>query len=163
MFDYTKHPSKPNAEGGCNPDLRLKGHKTEGYGLAWSPFCDGHLLSGSDDAQICLWDISALTKSNKVCFRTHNRPASLQCYRTCYNHPAYTLLYCYNYSAYTAAVRYCTVKTIQPTLLQGCSTSALLPGFFVQDSCSRQLYQTAVQDSFTRQLSSFALPLIGAP
>eukprot|EP00959_Pyramimonas_sp_CCMP1952_P187631 3923224-Pyramimonas_sp.AAC.1 len=66
VFDYTKHPSKPPAEGGCNPDLRLKGHKTEGYGLAWSPFCDGHLLSGSDDAQICLWDISAATKSNKV-------------------------------------------------------------------------------------------------
>jgi len=66
VFDYTKHPSKPPAEGGCNPDLRLKGHKTEGYGLAWSPFCEGHLLSGSDDAQICLWDISAATRQNKV-------------------------------------------------------------------------------------------------
>jgi histone-binding protein RBBP4 len=66
VFDYTKHPSKPPAEGGCNPDLRLKGHKTEGYGLAWSPFCSGHLLSGSDDAQICLWDITAATRANKV-------------------------------------------------------------------------------------------------
>ncbi len=32
------------------------------YGLAWSPFLEGHLLSGSDDAQICLWDICAATK-----------------------------------------------------------------------------------------------------
>mmetsp|Transcript_21017 Transcript_21017/g.29086 ORF Transcript_21017/g.29086 Transcript_21017/m.29086 type:complete len:421 (+) Transcript_21017:226-1488(+) len=66
VFDYSKHPSKPSAEGGCHPDLRLRGHKTEGYGLAWSPFCEGHLLSGSDDAQICLWDISAATKTHKV-------------------------------------------------------------------------------------------------
>lgn len=32
------------------------------YGLAWSPFLEGHLLSGSDDAQICLWDITGATK-----------------------------------------------------------------------------------------------------
>jgi len=56
VFDYSKHPSKPTSKGGCVPDLRLKGHKTEGYGLSWSPFNAGHLLSGSDDAQICLWD-----------------------------------------------------------------------------------------------------------
>ena len=24
VFDYAKHPSKPPAEGGCNPDIRLK-------------------------------------------------------------------------------------------------------------------------------------------
>lgn len=55
MFEYNKHPSKP-PKGGCNPDLRLRGHKMEGYGLAWSPHNAGHLLSGSDDATICLWD-----------------------------------------------------------------------------------------------------------
>lgn len=32
------------------------------YGLAWSPFLEGHLLSGSDDAQICLWDIRAASR-----------------------------------------------------------------------------------------------------
>ncbi|EIE27378.1 nucleosome remodeling factor [Coccomyxa subellipsoidea C-169] len=62
VFDYTKHPSKPSPNGICAPDLRLTGHRTEGYGLAWSPFLEGHLLSGSDDAQICLWDICAATK-----------------------------------------------------------------------------------------------------
>lgn len=66
VFDYSKHPSKPPADGVCNPDLRLVGHKTEGYGLAWSPFWSGHLLSGSDDAQICLWDIQAQQKQPKV-------------------------------------------------------------------------------------------------
>ena len=39
------------------PPLTVAGHTTEGYGLAWSPHLKGHLLSGSDDAQICLWDI----------------------------------------------------------------------------------------------------------
>ncbi len=38
VFDYSKHPSKPSPDGECKPDLRLLGHKTEGYGLAWSPF-----------------------------------------------------------------------------------------------------------------------------
>eukprot|EP00955_Chlamydomonas_euryale_P113823 366237-Chlamydomonas_euryale.AAC.3 len=56
VFDYSKHPSKPAPDGKCRPDLVLKGHNTEGYGLAWSPYMAGQLLSGSDDAQICLWD-----------------------------------------------------------------------------------------------------------
>jgi histone-binding protein RBBP4 len=66
VFDWSKHPSKPSADGACNPDFRLCGHKTEGYGLAWSPFLPGHLLSGSDDAQICLWDVQGGTKPNRV-------------------------------------------------------------------------------------------------
>lgn len=40
---------------------RTAGHQTEGYGLAWSPYVEGHLLSGSDDAMICLWDITQAT------------------------------------------------------------------------------------------------------
>ncbi|KAJ9529641.1 hypothetical protein QJQ45_014414 [Haematococcus lacustris] len=58
VFDYSKHPSKPAPDGRCRPDIVLKGHTTEGYGLAWSPHLKGNLLSGSDDAQICLWDIT---------------------------------------------------------------------------------------------------------
>ncbi|CAF1767668.1 unnamed protein product [Brassica oleracea] len=64
LFDYSKHPSKPALDGACNPDMRLKGHSSEGYGLSWSTFKEGHLLSGSDDAQICLWDVCATPKSN---------------------------------------------------------------------------------------------------
>lgn len=70
VFDYSKHPSKPPADGECKPDLRLRGHNSEGYGLSWSPFKQGHLLSGSDDAQICLWDINA-TPKNKALDATH--------------------------------------------------------------------------------------------
>ena len=62
VFDYSRHPSKPDPGGRCNPDLRLTGHKTEGYGLSWAPHREGHLLSGSDDAQVCLWDVSAATR-----------------------------------------------------------------------------------------------------
>ncbi|KAM7474650.1 hypothetical protein LguiB_021893 [Lonicera macranthoides] len=63
VFYYSKHPSKPHLNGACSPDLRLRGHSTEGYGLSWSQFKPGHLLSGSDDAQICLWDINATPKN----------------------------------------------------------------------------------------------------
>ncbi|OIV97124.1 hypothetical protein TanjilG_04928 [Lupinus angustifolius] len=65
VFDYSKHPSMPQ-DGVCNPDLRLTGHTTEGYGLSWSKFKEGHLLSGSDDAQICLWDINSNGKSKTL-------------------------------------------------------------------------------------------------
>eukprot|EP00271_Cylindrocystis_brebissonii_P000883 TRINITY_DN11054_c0_g1_i1.p1 TRINITY_DN11054_c0_g1~~TRINITY_DN11054_c0_g1_i1.p1 ORF type:complete len:458 (-),score=116.75 TRINITY_DN11054_c0_g1_i1:310-1683(-) len=58
VFDYSRHPSKPPHGSECRPDLRLRGHQNEGYGLAWSPFKAGTLLSGSDDCQVCLWDIS---------------------------------------------------------------------------------------------------------
>ncbi|THG01288.1 hypothetical protein TEA_028206 [Camellia sinensis var. sinensis] len=66
VFDYSKHPSKPPLDGACSPDLRLRGHNTEGYGLSWSKFKQGHLLSGSDDAQICLWDINATPKNKAL-------------------------------------------------------------------------------------------------
>ena len=35
--------------GKCNPDLLLKGHQKEGYGLSWNPNVNGNLLSASDD------------------------------------------------------------------------------------------------------------------
>uniref|UniRef100_A0A2K5HEJ3 Uncharacterized protein n=1 Tax=Colobus angolensis palliatus TaxID=336983 RepID=A0A2K5HEJ3_COLAP len=66
VFDYTKHPSKPEPSGECNPDLHLRGHQKEGYGLSWNPNLSGHLLRASDDHTICLWDISAIPKEGKV-------------------------------------------------------------------------------------------------
>jgi histone-binding protein RBBP4 len=56
VFDYKKHPSVPS-DNICRPQHRCLGHTAEGYGLAWSPHTEGHLLSGSDDACVCLWDI----------------------------------------------------------------------------------------------------------
>jgi histone-binding protein RBBP4 len=54
------------ADGLCKPDIRLTGHKNEGYGLSWSHQREGYLLSGSDDAQICVWDVKGTTQSNRV-------------------------------------------------------------------------------------------------
>ena len=39
------------------PELRLRGHTKEGYGLSWNPNAAGHILSASDDHTICLWNI----------------------------------------------------------------------------------------------------------
>uniref|UniRef100_A0A2K6SXP6 Histone-binding protein RBBP4-like N-terminal domain-containing protein n=1 Tax=Saimiri boliviensis boliviensis TaxID=39432 RepID=A0A2K6SXP6_SAIBB len=54
VFDYTKHPSKPDPSGECNPNLHLLEHQKEGYGLSWNPNLSGHLLRASDDHTIYL-------------------------------------------------------------------------------------------------------------
>ncbi|VDQ16294.1 unnamed protein product [Trichobilharzia regenti] len=59
IFNYPSHPPKSSLDRGCQPDLRLKGHQKEGYGLSWNVSLSGHLLSASDDQTICLWDINA--------------------------------------------------------------------------------------------------------
>lgn len=91
VFDYSKHPSKPPQEGRCNPELRLQGHEAEGYGLSWSPLKEGHLLSASDDAQICLWDITAAPKAPKVVeasqiFRYHDGPVEDVAWHAIHDH-----------------------------------------------------------------------------
>ncbi|KAL0365672.1 UNVERIFIED_CONTAM: WD-40 repeat-containing protein MSI2 [Sesamum angustifolium] len=58
VFDCTKQLEAKGAY--CDPDLRLKGHEKEGYGLSWSSLKEGYLLSGSNDCKICLWDISSM-------------------------------------------------------------------------------------------------------
>ena len=57
VFDATKHPSMPRPGAQPRPEHVCLGHKKEGYGLAWSPFHRGQLLSGSDDGLVCSWDI----------------------------------------------------------------------------------------------------------
>ncbi|KAK0422688.1 hypothetical protein QR680_007721 [Steinernema hermaphroditum] len=65
LFDYTKHRS--NAEpGSFSPQLRLRGHSKEGYGLSWNPNKSGHLLSASDDMTVCLWDVQAATAESNM-------------------------------------------------------------------------------------------------
>ncbi|CAJ0562805.1 unnamed protein product, partial [Mesorhabditis spiculigera] len=63
IFDYTRHTAVPASDGVCKPQLRLRGHTREGYGLSWNTNKMGHLLSASDDGTVCLWDISANTAS----------------------------------------------------------------------------------------------------
>jgi histone-binding protein RBBP4 len=65
VFDVSKHPSEPKENSGCTPQFRCTGHESEGYGLAWSPLKDWHLLSGSDDHLICLWDLGEAASAGK--------------------------------------------------------------------------------------------------
>lgn len=59
VFDTSRHHFKPPADGKCTPQLRLKGHKKEGYGVSWNPRDEGKLVSGAEDKNICVWDIQA--------------------------------------------------------------------------------------------------------
>lgn len=61
VFDSAKQ-AETQQGGGCDPDFRLRGHDKEGYGLSWSPFKQGYLVSGSHDSKICLWDVSAMAQ-----------------------------------------------------------------------------------------------------
>lgn len=82
VFDYTKHPSKPDPNGECSPDLRLKGHQKEGYGLSWNPNLNGHLLSASDDH--VSYPGSFLNEPIILLFRYNLDHLSLGCERTRY-------------------------------------------------------------------------------
>lgn len=62
IFNYTKLGSLPKEQlmslsAEACPELRLRGHTKEGYGLSWNPNASGHILSASDDHTICLWNI----------------------------------------------------------------------------------------------------------
>lgn len=58
VFDLSKHPSFPEADSAPAPQHILRGHTSEGYGLAWDPHTKGKLLSGSEDCKVCMWDIA---------------------------------------------------------------------------------------------------------
>ena len=58
IFDVREHPSTPDPDSPKGPQIVCKGHTSEGYGLAWSPHQQGHLLSCSYDKLICIWDVS---------------------------------------------------------------------------------------------------------
>ncbi|XP_065838108.1 histone-binding protein RBBP4-like [Oscarella lobularis] len=66
IFDISKHPSKPDSSGTSNPQLRLKGHTKEGYGLSWNLEEEGLLLSSSDDHTVCLWDVRSAPQEQKT-------------------------------------------------------------------------------------------------
>nr|GAT59830.1 WD40 repeat-like protein [Mycena chlorophos] len=59
VFDRTKHGSEPDRSGKCSPNIRLTGQTQEGYGLAWNPLKEGHILGASEDTTVCHWDITS--------------------------------------------------------------------------------------------------------
>ena len=56
LFDYSKHPTRPNTEGVVVAQATLKGHSAEGYALDWSRVNTNYLASGADDNLVCVWD-----------------------------------------------------------------------------------------------------------
>jgi len=94
LFDYVKHPSKPE-DNKCRPQLRLKGHVKEGYGLSWNARQEGHLLSSSDDTTVCFWDIQGTTKeqSSLDAFRlSKGTEISLKMFRGILRNHSYSVL-----------------------------------------------------------------------
>lgn len=65
VFDLSKHPSFPEDDSVFSPQVVCCGHQKEGYGMAWSKLKEGYLLSGSEDTQLCLFDINAGAKSTE--------------------------------------------------------------------------------------------------
>jgi histone-binding protein RBBP4 len=59
VFDLSKHPSFPTEESVFSPQVVCCGHAQEGYAMAWSKLKEGHLLSGSEDTTVCLFDINS--------------------------------------------------------------------------------------------------------
>ncbi len=57
VFNTAKHSAVP-LDNISRPQHRCHGHTADGYALAWNPSVKGQLLSGSDDAKICLWDLA---------------------------------------------------------------------------------------------------------
>lgn len=70
IFNYTKLGTMPREQltalsaEQC-PELRLRGHTKEGYGLSWNPNATGNILSASDDHTICLWNIEKAPTEGK--------------------------------------------------------------------------------------------------
>jgi WD40 repeat protein len=70
IFNHTKLASLPKEQlasqraDSC-PELRLRGHTKEGYGLSWNPINSGHILSASDDHTICLWNVEKTPSEGK--------------------------------------------------------------------------------------------------
>jgi histone-binding protein RBBP4 len=56
VFDYHKHPRTPEGSE-VKPQMVLKGHEKEGYGMCWNPNSQGMLLSGADDNKIYIWNL----------------------------------------------------------------------------------------------------------
>ncbi|PIA14039.1 WD40 repeat-like protein [Coemansia reversa NRRL 1564] len=65
IFDRTSHPSTPNSDGVCRPDIRLVGHSREGYGMSWNMHREGYIVSASEDTTVCMWDIKGVTKEQQ--------------------------------------------------------------------------------------------------
>lgn len=66
IFDRTKHPMQPK-DATVKFEAELVGHEAEGFGLAWSPLKEGHLVTGNEDKTVRTWDLrGGFSKGNKT-------------------------------------------------------------------------------------------------
>ncbi|KAA6395314.1 MAG: putative Histone-binding protein [Streblomastix strix] len=64
IFDYTKKSAIGRGETSCNPDLILRGHELQGYGLSWNIFDGALIATSSDDGRICCFNIEHAKSDN---------------------------------------------------------------------------------------------------
>jgi histone-binding protein RBBP4 len=57
IYDRTKHPNLPKDKDKLIPEITLRGHTDEGFGLNWNPHLEGQLATGGQDQTLCLYDI----------------------------------------------------------------------------------------------------------
>lgn len=69
-FIYDRTRDFTRSKSPIHYELRLRGHTREGYGLSWNPNKCGLLLSASEDATICLWNVNATPSSRDGFTRT---------------------------------------------------------------------------------------------
>ncbi|KAB2578153.1 hypothetical protein BFW01_g767 [Lasiodiplodia theobromae] len=88
VFDRTKHSINPDANGTVKPDMELKGHSEEGFGLSWSPHVEGQVVTGSQDATVRLWDTKAgFSKSSPVISPSRTFTHHAACVNDVQHHP----------------------------------------------------------------------------
>lgn len=68
IFDRTKHPLVPK-DNEFIPQIILRGHSQEGFGLNWSPLIEGNIATASEDGTVCIYDIKEFTPENRLDFQ----------------------------------------------------------------------------------------------
>ena len=58
IFDMQRLPSTPGPTPVFDPDIALRGHDNEGYGLAWNYFLPSIIATTADDGKTCVYDIT---------------------------------------------------------------------------------------------------------
>ena len=78
IYNYFKRPNIPTENENPKPDIRLNGHSEEGYGLSWSKFKKGYIISGNYDKKICLHDIE--NSEPIITYEDHNNNIEDVCF-----------------------------------------------------------------------------------
>ena len=56
LWDYVKHPTTPVGDD-IKPQMILTGHQDVGFAMDWNHHKEGLLLSGSNQGDVCIWDV----------------------------------------------------------------------------------------------------------